>query len=278
MSAQELQTLRATRAGARADDPVHPRPAAGVRGWIGSRDGRGCRSARLQRFVRVRDGTFHRAMNLHRRVLTDRLELRETDPSGDLEELFAIFNDPSGWWYDPVGRHTDRERTRDWLTRAAARFEPDGLSYWTVRRRDAAAVIGVGGAQRQRTRAWNLNYRLAMRQQGHGFATELGRAAYAAASEVDPAVPFIAWIAPHNTLSRKVAERLGLTNYGPCRQTARRTLRPVLAHQTGRPTEQHLNRCGPSKITSPDCSTPRGPRELESWSSRQRGGLGLARP
>jgi RimJ/RimL family protein N-acetyltransferase len=153
-------------------------------------------------------------MSLHRRVLTDRLELRATDPAGDLDELFAIFNDPSGWRYDPAGRHTDRERTRDWLTRAAARFETDGLSYWTVRRRDNPAVIGVGGAQRQRTRAWNLNYRLATNQQGNGFATELGRAAFAAASEVDPAVPLIAWIAPHNTASRKVAERLGLINYG----------------------------------------------------------------
>jgi RimJ/RimL family protein N-acetyltransferase len=27
-------------------------------------------------------------------------------------------------------------------------------------------------------------------------------------------VPFIAWIAPHNAPSIKVAERLGLTNYG----------------------------------------------------------------
>jgi RimJ/RimL family protein N-acetyltransferase len=83
-----------------------------------------------------------------------------------------------------------------------------------VRRRDDTVVIGVGGAQRQRTRAWNLNYRLATSQQGNGFATELARAAYAAASAVDSAVPFIAWIDPHNTPSRKVAERLGLINYG----------------------------------------------------------------
>jgi ribosomal-protein-alanine N-acetyltransferase len=153
-------------------------------------------------------------MEQHRRVLTERLDLRETDPSGDLDALFAIFSDPSGWWYDPGGRHIDPAQTRDWLTRAAARFEVDGLSYWTVRRRDDAAVIGVGGAQRQRTRAWNLNYRLAASQTGNGFATEVGRAAYAAASAVDPSVPFIAWIAPQNAPSRRVAQRLGLTDYG----------------------------------------------------------------
>jgi RimJ/RimL family protein N-acetyltransferase len=153
-------------------------------------------------------------MNTFERVVTDRLDLRRPDPSGDLDELFVIFGDSAGWWYDAAGRHTDPARTRDWLVRAAARFETDGLSYWTVRRRDNGIIIGVGGSQRQRTRAWNLNYRIATAQQRQGFATELARAAYSAASSLDPDVPFIAWVAAHNTPSRKVAERLGLTNYG----------------------------------------------------------------
>jgi RimJ/RimL family protein N-acetyltransferase len=147
-------------------------------------------------------------------VITDRLELRCPDPRGDLAALFAIFSDPDRWWYDLEGRHVDVERTRVWLTRAAARFETDGLSYWTVRRRDQGTIIGVGGAQRQRTRAWNLNYRIATAHQRQGFATEVARAAHRAASALDDAVPFIAWIAEHNLPSIRVAERLGLTNYG----------------------------------------------------------------
>jgi RimJ/RimL family protein N-acetyltransferase len=153
-------------------------------------------------------------MSSFERVVTERLDLRRPDPSGDLNELFVIFSDPAGWSYDPAGRHTNPARTRDWLERAAARFETDGLSYWTVRRRDTGAVIGVGGAQRQRTGAWNLNYRIAAAQQGNGFATELARAAYDAASSLDASAPFIAWVAEHNTPSRRVAERLGLTNRG----------------------------------------------------------------
>ena len=153
-------------------------------------------------------------MNGFERVLTERLDLRRPDPSGDLDVLFAIFSDPDGWWYEPAGRHTTPAITRDWLTRAAERFDSDGLSYWTVRRRADEAIIGVGGAQRQRTRAWNLNYRLDAAQQGQGFATELARAAHCAASSIDSSVPFIAWIASHNAPSRRVAERLGLTNYG----------------------------------------------------------------
>lgn len=147
-------------------------------------------------------------------LLTDRLELRRPDPYRDLDHLFAIFSDPDGWWYDPAARHVDPERTRDWLTRAASRFDTDRLSYWTVRRRDDGSIIGVGGAQRQRTGAWNLNYRIATAHQGHGFATELASAAHTAASAIDTTVPVIAWIAEHNLPSRKVAERVGLTNYG----------------------------------------------------------------
>ncbi|HTX12996.1 MAG TPA: GNAT family N-acetyltransferase [Solirubrobacteraceae bacterium] len=147
-------------------------------------------------------------------VLTERLDLRRPDPRHDLDDLFVIFSDPDSWWYDPAGRHVEREQTRGWLSRAAARFESDGLSYWTVRLREGGTIIGVGGAQRQRTGAWNLNYRIATAHQGKGFATELGRAAYAAASALDASVPFIAWIAEHNLPSRRVAERLGLTNYG----------------------------------------------------------------
>jgi ribosomal-protein-alanine N-acetyltransferase len=148
-------------------------------------------------------------------ITTERLDLRRPDPSGDLDALFPIFSDPAGWWYDPAGRHTVVARTRAWLSRAAARFDADRLSYWTVRRRDTGAIIGVGGAQRQSTGAWNLNYRIATSEQGQGFATEVARAARAAAASVDPTVPFIAWVAEHNEPSRRVAERLGLTNFGP---------------------------------------------------------------
>jgi RimJ/RimL family protein N-acetyltransferase len=158
--------------------------------------------------------TVSTPMHTFERVVGDRLDLRRPDPSGDLDALFVIFSDPAGWRYDPAGRHTDPETTRAWLVRAAARFETDGLSYWTVRQRENGLIIGVGGSQRQRTRAWNLNYRIATAQQGHGFATELARAGYSAASLLDPDVPFIAWVAAHNAPSRKVAERLGLTNYG----------------------------------------------------------------
>src|SRR5947209_17869616 len=154
-------------------------------------------------------------------VLTDRLDLRRPDPRADLDDLFAIFSDPPGWWYDPAGRHAHPDQTRSWLTRAASRFDTDGLRYWTIRRRDDGTTIGVGGAQRQRTRAWNLNYRLATAHHRQGFATDVAHAAYTAASAIDATVTSIAWIAEDNLPSRKTvrgAERR-VSSLWPCRPT-----------------------------------------------------------
>lgn len=147
-------------------------------------------------------------------VLTERLDLRRPDPVGDVAALFAIFSDPESWWYESAGRHGHSVQTRDWLTRATSRFDADGLSYWTVRLRDDDTVVGVGGAQRQRTGAWNLNYRIHTDHRGQGLATEVALTARMLAAELDDAVPVIAWIAEHNIPSRRVAENVGLVNYG----------------------------------------------------------------
>ncbi|HEX3834236.1 MAG TPA: GNAT family N-acetyltransferase [Solirubrobacteraceae bacterium] len=154
-------------------------------------------------------------------VTTERLDLRPVDPVADLDALGRLFADPEGWWYDPPGRHTDLEASRRWLQRAAQRWDSDGLSYWTVRLREGGDVIrvggdviGVGGAQRHRSGAWNLLYRLDTRHQGRGYATELGQAAMQAAAFVDADAAFIAWAAEHNTPSRRVAERIGLVDRG----------------------------------------------------------------
>ena len=148
-----------------------------------------------------------------RHVLTQRLRL---DPvtAADAEELYPIFSDPAGWWYDPGRRHSEPERSVMWCERAAARWETDGLSYWTVRDRASGEVIGVGGAQRQTTGNWNLNYRIAGPWQRCGLAGELGRAAIAAAAQRDPTVAVIAWVDEHNTPSLGVARRLGLLDRG----------------------------------------------------------------
>ena len=132
----------------------------------------------------------------------------------DVEPLFVILSDPAAWLHDPPSRHADLDATRRYIERAAAKWRKDRLSYWTARRRDTGEVVGHGGAQRHRTGSWNLSYRTVRAHQGHGYATELAWAARSAALSVDADVPLIARIDEHNAPSRRVAEHVGLRNYG----------------------------------------------------------------
>ena len=147
-------------------------------------------------------------------VYTDRMVLRAATPE-EADDLFPITSDPRTWTHAPHGRHLDLATTRDWLSRAAARWERDGLSYWMARDRVSGDVVGVGGVQRQRTGNWNLYYRLAAVNWGHGYATELGRAALDAARACDNSVAVVAWILSGHAASQRVAQRLGLVDRGP---------------------------------------------------------------
>lgn len=147
-------------------------------------------------------------------VLTERLELRPVTCE-DVEALFAVTSDPATWRQEPGGRHRDRGTTANWISRAFARWNSDGLSYWLVRVRAGQQVIGVGGVQRQHTGNWNLYYRFTPSVWGRGYATELGQAALAAAHDVDDSVPVIAWMLPQNAASINVARRLSLIDHGP---------------------------------------------------------------
>jgi len=146
-------------------------------------------------------------------VRTDRLLLRPMVP-GDAEDPWPVFSDPAIWWYDPEGVHRDLARTRAYCASAGSRWSVHGLSYWTVRLLATGEVVGSGGVQVHGTGEWNLNYRLARAHHGEGYATELGRAALAAAAEHDPTRPVVAWIDAVNTPSIAVATRLGLLDRG----------------------------------------------------------------
>jgi RimJ/RimL family protein N-acetyltransferase len=71
----------------------------------------------------------------------------------------------------------------------------------------------VGGVER-RPAFWNLYYSLAPAHWGHGYATEVARAAQSAARALDAGAPLVAWIHADNAASRGVARHLGLRDYG----------------------------------------------------------------
>jgi RimJ/RimL family protein N-acetyltransferase len=144
---------------------------------------------------------------------TDRLELRAVaDP--DLDALHRLHSDPDGWHHFPAGRHTEIGTTRAFLDLVLRGWATDGLSYWAVRRPGDETLIGLGGVRRLPDGTWNLAYRFATSQRGHGYAQEVARAGIAAAGAVDPSVPVIAWIDETNPASIRVAERVGLDFQG----------------------------------------------------------------
>lgn len=140
---------------------------------------------------------------------TDRLDLTPVAP-GDLDRLHELHADPRVWEHFPSGRHTSREQTARQVETFAADWERDGIGYWTARRRDDGAFVGIGGVRLRPAGVLNLYYRLVPEQQGEGFAAELSRAALALAAERRAAVPVTAFLLEHNAASRATAERTGL--------------------------------------------------------------------
>ena len=153
-------------------------------------------------------------------ILTDRLSLRRPEP-GDLDAVFAVYSDPRVWTHFPSLRPTEPERVAAMLERWGSSWRVHGLGSWIVRLRETGEVIGNGGGTMLGAdapdagpdgpaRVWNLGYRLSADHHGRGYATEVARAALAAAARVAPEVPVIAYLVEHNRASAAVAEKVGL--------------------------------------------------------------------
>ena len=168
--------------------------------------------------------------DLPHEILTDRLRLSRPEPD-DLDAMFAIYSDPRVWTHFPSLRPTDPERIAAMLGRWADSWRIHGLGSWIVRLRDTGEVIGNGGCTMlpvhepgvhdpgarhpgadsgDSARVWNLGYRLSADHHGHGYATEVSRAALVAAAQVAPEIPVIAFLVEHNRASAAVAEKVGL--------------------------------------------------------------------
>lgn len=78
-----------------------------------------------------------------------------------------------------------------------------------MRLRGSLPVIGYGGCTLLHEKVWNLGYRLAAQEHGHGYATELGREAIRRAGLARPELPVISSLLGHNVASARVATNLG---------------------------------------------------------------------
>lgn len=150
---------------------------------------------------------------------TPRLSLEPLAPS-DTEDLFRVYSDPRTWEHLPSGRLTQVEQAQERVERSARDVEKHGLGMWAVRVSAEGAdatlpvgsFIGSGGlGYAAEAEVWNLGYRLDPAAWGRGLASEIARAAVAAAADVAPQVPVTARVLSNNPASVAVLEKIGLT-------------------------------------------------------------------
>ncbi|MCM3553593.1 GNAT family N-acetyltransferase [Janibacter melonis] len=150
-----------------------------------------------------------------RHVRTERLQL-DVPTIDDLEPLHVVYADPRTWAHSPDHLHADERTTFVMLAGWLDGWERDGLGPWVVRSLDGGAFLGNAGrwllaAGCWRGGWWNLGYAIAPDARRAGLATKAARPALAAARAVRPDTPLIARLLEHNSASKGVAERLGMT-------------------------------------------------------------------
>lgn len=151
----------------------------------------------------------HQLLMPSQEIRTDRLLLTPLSPA-DIDDVHAVFSDARTWTHLPGGRHTDRATTVDLVQRKIGGRARHGLGSWAVRSADDHAFLGVGGVDMTAAGVWNLGYRLAPAAWGNGYATEIARAAVAAAHDVAPDVPVTGRVLTNNPASAVVLGRAGL--------------------------------------------------------------------
>jgi RimJ/RimL family protein N-acetyltransferase len=163
----------------------------------------------------------HQLLVPQQEIRTGRLVLTPVTPT-DIDAVHELFSDARTWTHLPAGRHTSRAETQDLVQRKIGGRVRHGLGSWVVRAADSGVFLGIGGVDLTAGGVWNLGYRLAPEHHGHGYATEVARAAVDAAHALLPDVPVTARVLTNNPASARVLARVGLAQVwqGPTRTAA----------------------------------------------------------
>ena len=152
-----------------------------------------------------------------RDVRTDRLRLERWDPARHTPALAAINALPEAVRYLNDGVPYTREETERQSARFSTHWSEHGFGLWAATVVATARTIGFVGVAHP---LWfadlahevEIGWRLHPDAWGHGYATEAGRAALAAARDELGLERIIAVIDPGNAPSLAVARRLGMSH------------------------------------------------------------------
>lgn len=142
------------------------------------------------------------------------LEPVSVDDAGVWAELHG---DRSLYQHRPDSIYQDKAEVDQILSAQITSWVETGVGYWIARDPATRRPVGLGGIRR-RTEGdrtfWNLYYRLPEAEQGHGYAAEISRAAFAQLARLDPMAEVRAVIRPGHHESEGVARRLGMFEFG----------------------------------------------------------------
>ncbi len=143
-------------------------------------------------------------------VITERLVLTPVT-TADAENLMLLHSGPNvsswhaGTW--PAAH------AHEWADAMAQRWQQEGIGKWMARLRSDGTLVGRGGLTRYDlagAETLELGWTLRDAARGHGYATEIGRAALDVAFEDLQAERVVAFTELHNHASQAVMQRLGM--------------------------------------------------------------------
>jgi [ribosomal protein S5]-alanine N-acetyltransferase len=146
------------------------------------------------------------------RVLqTERMVLRQME-MGDVDDLMGIFSDPEAMRYYPNTK--SRQETEEWVRRAHESYRDHGFGLWVAILEDSGEFVGQCGLTVQEVEGKNeveIGYLFLREFWGRGLATEAARAVRDHGFHTLGYARLISLIDPGNLASRRVAEKIGLT-------------------------------------------------------------------
>ncbi len=143
-------------------------------------------------------------------IRTQRLFIREIT-NEDANNLAKVLADPVVMQYSTVGVHT-KDQIDDYIANCKKQYHLNGYGHWAIYNINNNEFIGVCGLNKHKVEAddiIHINYRLAIEQQGKGYAVEsvIGVLDFAKSKLKLNAIH--ALIEPANTSSVKVVNSTG---------------------------------------------------------------------